>query len=460
MNAIAPHSLESEQSVIGGLLMDNNAIDHIESLLKPEHFYHAHHRTIFVTICELIKDRNPADAVTVYQKLQDKGRSEDVGGLKYLTELVSNTPSSANIKRYAQIVIDRWMMRELQALSNDLSGMVQAPQGKTVSEILESAAQKITLLSQNRSRREPVLLRDLMLNHVNQLDERSQENGAKKPKRRISTGLRDLDKVLNGGLGRGQVIIVAGRPAMGKSGLAMNICMSAGKAGYGTLFLSQEMPLDELADRAIASTAKVSYDRLLRSDQEDDGLWGALTHFCQNAGDWPIYFDDEPALTILGIQAKARAIKRKQGLDLLIVDYLQLCTAISKKDNRAYEIEEISRGLKALAKDLNIAVVALSQFNRDLERRADKRPMMSDLRDSGAIEQDADVIIGIYRDEVYHPDSRDKGTAELIIMKQRAGKTGVVRTAFQGEFTLFEDLSYEWTPAPEPVKSHRRGALD
>ena len=441
---VTPQSIEAEQSVLGGLMLDNDAVDRIDGLAR-EHFYRADHAEIFGAICELITAGQPADVVTVYERFAAKGAAEQVGGLSYLNALVQNTPSAANIRRYAAVVRDKAVKRQLLLLAADVPKMiVGADEARIVVDRVQS---KLEALARERVKSEPVKASDDLGNYFDQLQ--AEAEGKVKA---IPTGFRDLDDKLGGGMRGGELVIVAGRPAMGKTAFALNICNNVAR-DYSALVLSMEMPKAQLHQRNIAMLGKVQLRRLRVPELMTNEDWNSLTAATAKISDLNLYLDDQPALTLLEVRSKARIIKRKHGLNLLVIDYLGLMTG-GPSENRNQEVGSYSRGLKALAKELDIPIIALAQLNRGLENRADKRPSMADLRDSGEIEQDADTIMFLYRDEVYHPDSQAKGICEVLIGKQRQGETGMVPLAYQGEFTLFHDLQRGYTP-PEPRHASR-----
>ncbi|QMV32382.1 replicative DNA helicase [Ralstonia phage Hyacinthe] len=439
-----PQSIEAEQSILGALMLDNDAIDRVDGLAR-EHFYRADHAAIFGVICELITAGQPADVVTVYERFAAKGDAEHIGGLAYLNALAQATPSSANVGRYAAVVRDKAVKRQLLTLAADVPEMVVGSDEARI--VVDRVQSKLEALAQQRVKSEPVRASDDLGNYFDQLQ--AEAEGTVKA---IPTGFQDLDAKLGGGMRGGELLIVAGRPAMGKTAFALNICNNVAWE-YSALVLSMEMPKAQLHQRNIAMLGKVQLRRLRVPTLMTEDDWRALTVSTAKIADMNLYLDDQPALTLLEVRSKARVVKRKNGLDLLVVDYLGLMTG-GPSENRNQEVGSYSRGLKALAKELDIPIIALAQLNRGLESRADKRPSMADLRDSGEIEQDADAIMFLYRDEVYHPDSQAKGICEVLIAKQRQGETGMVPLAYQGEYTLFSDLQRGYTP-PEPRQAGR-----
>jgi replicative DNA helicase len=439
---IPPHSIEAEQSVLGGLLLDNSAWDKIADFVRPEDFYRYDHRLIFQHIARLISGSRPADVITVFESLSSANKAEEIGGLSYLNALAQNTPSAANIRRYAEIVRDRGILRKLISVSDDISGAAFNPQGKEVKQMLDEAESKIFAIAEEGSRGtqgfqeiQPLLTQ--VVERIDELYNRENPNDITG----VPSGFVDLDRMTSG-LQPGDLIIVAGRPSMGKTAFSVNIGEHvATDSGLPVAIFSMEMGGTQLAMRMLGSVGRLDQHRL-RTGRLNDEDWPRLTHAIQKMNDAQIFIDETPALSSIELRARSRRLARQCGkLGLIIVDYLQLMSANSPGENRATEISEISRNLKGLAKELNCPVIALSQLNRSLEQRPNKRPVMSDLRESGAIEQDADLILFIYRDEVYNPDSPDKGMAEIIIGKQRNGPIGSVRMTFMGQYTKFENYT-------------------
>jgi replicative DNA helicase len=439
---IPPHSIEAEQSVLGGLLLDNAAWDRIADFISAEDFYRYDHRIIFQQIVKLINATRPADVITVYESLTSLGKAEEIGGLAYLNALAQNTPSAANIRRYAEIVRDRGVLRQLITVADEISGKAFNPQGQEVKQLLDEAESKIFAIAEEGARGAQgwVSIQPLLTQVVERIDElynRDNQNEITG----VPTGFVDLDGMTSG-LQPGDLIIVAGRPSMGKTAFSLNIGENVAiESGLPVAVFSMEMGGTQLAMRMLGSVGRLDQSRL-RVGKLNDEDWPRLTHAIQKMNEAQLYIDETPALSPIELRARARRLSRQCGkLGLIIIDYLQLMSGNSSGENRATEISEISRSLKGLAKELNCPVIALSQLNRSLEQRPNKRPVMSDLRESGAIEQDADVIMFIYRDQVYNPDSPDKGTAEIIIGKQRNGPIGAVRLTFQGQFTKFENYT-------------------
>ncbi len=439
---IPPHSIESEQSTLGGLLLDNHAWDKIGDLLREEDFYRADHRLIWKHISKLIERGKPADVITVFESLDADKRAEEAGGLAYLNALAQNTPSAANIRGYAQIVRDRSILRRLLGSTEDIADSVYNRRGREVREILDAAESAVFKIAEDGSRGKQGFIE--MSTLVVQVRDRVQQlHDLNSPDvTGVATGFADLDQKTSG-LQPGDLIIVAGRPSMGKTAFSLNIAENIALEGGIVGVFSMEMGGTQLAMRMLGSIGRLDLHKL-RTGKLNDAEFSKFATALERLQEVKLHVDETPALTALELRARARRLHRLYGkLDLIVIDYLQLMSGSSgaASENRATEISEISRSLKALAKELQVPVIALSQLNRSLESRTDKRPMMSDLRESGAIEQDADVILFIYRDEVYNPESQDKGTAEIIIGKQRNGPIGRVQLAFMGEFTKFENLA-------------------
>ena len=439
---IPPHSIEAEQSTLGGLLLDNHAWDKIGDLLREEDFYRADHRLIWKHISRLIERGKPADVITVFESLDADKRAEEAGGLAYLNALAQNTPSAANIRGYAQIVRDRSILRRLLGSTDEIAESVYNRRGREVREILDSAESAVFKIAEDGARGRQGFIE--MSSLVVQVRDRVQElHDLNSPDvTGLATGFTDLDQKTSG-FQPGDLIIVAGRPSMGKTAFSLNIAENVALEGGIVGVFSMEMGGTQLAMRMLGSIGRIDLHKL-RTGKLNDAEFSKFATALERLQEVKLHVDETPALMALELRARARRLHRLYGkLDLIVIDYLQLMSGSSNaaSENRATEISEISRSLKALAKELQVPVVALSQLNRSLESRTDKRPMMSDLRESGAIEQDADVILFIYRDEVYNPDSQDKGTAEIIIGKQRNGPIGRVQLAFLGEYTKFENLA-------------------
>ncbi|MCL9683596.1 replicative DNA helicase [Legionella maioricensis] len=436
-----PHSAEAEQSIIGGLMLDNQVWDKISTKLCEADFYRTEHRILFRTISALVKKDQPFDVVTLLDALKTHNELDDAGGEAYLFELANNTPSVANVTAYADIVREKSVQRQLISVATEIADSAYNPAGREVPELLDLAETKVFAIGeQTAGDGGPENIKSILVRAVEKIDQLYHSGDAITG---LATGLSDLDEMTSG-LQPSDLVIVAGRPSMGKTTLVMNMAEHAAiKAAKPVLVFSMEMPADSLAMRMMSSLGRIDQHRI-RTGKLDDDDWPRVTSAVHMLSEAPLFIDDTPALSPAEMRARARRLAKEHGaLGLIVVDYLQLMKAPGfSADNRTAEISEISRSLKSLAKELQVPVIALSQLNRSLEQRADKRPVMSDLRESGAIEQDADLICFIYRDEVYNEDSPDKGTAEIIIAKQRNGPIGKVRVAFIGKFTRFEDLAF------------------
>ncbi|MDO5289582.1 MAG: replicative DNA helicase [Pseudomonadota bacterium] len=439
---IPPHSLEAESSVLGGLLLDNNAWDRVGDVLIDSDFYRYEHRLVYAAVGRLINESKPADVITVYEELQRQGKAEDVGGLAYLNALAQYVPSASNIRRYAEIVRERSILRKLVSASDEIATSAFNPQGRAVDKILDEAEGKIFKIGEEGSRMKQGF--QAMDSLVVQLLDRVQEM-ADNPNdvTGVPTGFYDLDR-MTAGLQPGDLVILAARPSMGKTAFAINIAEHVAlNEGLPVAVFSMEMGAAQLAVRIVGSIGRIDQGHL-RTGRLTDEEWPRLTEAIERLRPVSLHIDETPGLTPSELRANARRLARQCGkLGLIVVDYLQLMSGSSASDgeNRATELGEISRGLKALAKELQCPVIALSQLNRSVEQRTDKRPMMSDLRESGAIEQDADIIMFIYRDDYYNKDSREPGVAEIIIGKQRNGPTGTVKLTFLKQLTRFESLA-------------------
>lgn len=439
MNALVrgqpPHNLDAEQAILGGLMQDNGAVDRLGDL-GAQQFYHHAHRLVYEAISSLVMRCRPADVVTVNDLLSASGRAEAVGGIVYLNELVASTPSVANISRYADIVRETALLRELASTADRVHELV-ADRQMPAAELLDAAQAEFGKLAMGTVKNEPVAISESMTSFLDDLDGRVHGTVAHPG---IPTGIKDLDEALNGGPCRGDLIVIGARPGMGKSALAGTIGCNSAESGYSAMFWSGEMPTRQVTGRAVANWGRVSAKKISAVKPElstDD--WARLTRAAQIAGDAKFFVDDEAGLTLQALAVKARAVHRKHGLDVLFVDYIQLMEGSEEK--RHLQIEAITKGLKRLAKQLDIVVYALSQFSRDIEKRSNKRPMLSDLRDGGSIEQDADIVIAPYREEQDNPDTDRKGYAELYILKHRNGSIGMVPAAYRGDYLRFEDYS-------------------
>jgi replicative DNA helicase len=443
---VPPHSIEAEQSVLGALLLDNNSLDMVAALLREVDFYRSEHAIIFQAISKLVNDNKPADVLTVHEELKTYGIAENFG-ITYLNQLASNTPSSANIRGYAQIISDRSILRRLIQTADSIANAAFSPE-KGVRTILDEAEARILAINQEGGRQNDYHeIEKLMTETVQRIQELYARGGSNEITG-VATGFIDLDRMTSG-LQKGDLVIVAGRPSMGKTSFAMNIAEHVAiKEGLPVLIFSMEMSASQLAARMLGSVGKVNQGRL-RTGRLNDEEWPRVTQSIGLLTKAPMLIDETGSLNSLELRARARRMARKYGnVGLIVIDYLQLMSGKSSgaTENRATEISEISRSLKSLAKEMQCPVIALSQLNRSLENRENKRPMMSDLRESGAIEQDADVILFIYRDEVYHPETDAVGIAEVIIGKQRNGPIGPVKLSWQGEFTKFDNLALGYTP--------------
>lgn len=437
---VPPHSVEAEQSVLGGLMLDNNAWDAVAEELVDRDFYRHEHRLIFRMMSKLVESSSPLDVITLSEALSKINELEEVGGLAYLGELAKNTPSVSNIAAYAEIVRERSVLRQLIGVANEIAGDAFDTGGRSSSEVLDDAERKVFQIAEERPNTTgPKEVNPLLTKAIERIDELYHSDSAITG---LSTGYSDLDS-MTAGLQPSDLVIVAGRPSMGKTTFAMNIVEHAVIQGdKPVIVFSMEMPGESLIMRMLSSLGRIDQTKI-RTGQLDDDDWPRLTSAVSLLKDKKLFIDDTPSLSPTEVRSRARRIAREHGQPALImIDYLQLMQVKEKSENRVGEISEISRSLKALAKELNVPVISLSQLNRSLEQRPNKRPVMSDLRESGSIEQDADVIAFIYRDEVYNEDSPDKGIAEIIIGKQRNGPIGTRRLAFIGKYTRFEDLAH------------------
>ncbi len=440
---VPPHSVEAEQSVLGGLLLDNLAWDRAAELLTDSDFYRYEHRLIFSAIAALVQHSRPADVITVFEHLQGLGKADDCGGLAYLNALAQSVPSAANMRRYSEIVRERAVLRKLIAASDEIATAAFNREGRNVGQILDEAEGKILKIGEEGSRQQqgPQSMDRLvvaLLDRVNELAETDAGDVTG-----VRTGYFEMDS-MTAGLQKGDLIVLAARPSMGKTAFALNIAEHVSvKEELPVLVFSMEMGASQLALRLVGSLGRINQQNL-RTGRLADDEWGRLAEAVDKLGKVQMFIDETAALTVAELRARARRMARQFGgtLGLIIVDYLQLMSGSGGSDeNRATELGEISRGLKALAKELQCPVIALSQLNRSVETRTDKRPMMSDLRESGAIEQDADIILFIYRDDYYNKESKEPGVAEILIAKQRNGPVGTVRLAFLKPLTKFDNLA-------------------
>jgi len=438
-----PHSIEAEQSVIGALLRDNDAVDRMGDL-RAEHFFLGDHATIFRELMRNLAAGRSCDVISLGDALGAKVAS----GMQYLNAMAQNTPSAANIGRYAAIVRDKAIKRGLIQFGRNVAEAANNSPTEAAG-LLDQASSELEKLAAARTRIEPALAADELTAHIEEIQRRM--DGTVKA---ISTGFEAVDDKLNGGIRRGELIVLAARPKMGKTAFALNVACNVA-VDHSVLVLSMEMPKSQLHDRNLATIGRIPLEHLLKPEMMDETDWAGLTHAMVKIGAMKLHQDDQPGLRLMDVRMKAKGVKRKQGLDLLVVDYLQLMEGDG--DNRNAQIEGITRGLKTLAKELDIGVVLLSQLNRKLEERPNKRPIPSDLRDSGSIEQDADAVVFLYRDEVYNPDSPDVGVCEVDVALCRQGKPGRVGLTYIGEQVRFENLARGWMPAKAPDRRSNRG---
>jgi replicative DNA helicase len=431
---LPPQAIEAEQSVLGALLLSNEAYDHVAGELKAADFYQAAHQVIFKAITQLLDRGEPADVVTVSDAIERAGQSEQTGGLVYLGELAANTPSAANIRAYARSVIETKARRDMIQAGQRVIELAHDKSHDAIGRV-DKAAGIVMSLSERRGSKEPVSVSDLMTNVLDTLQARVDAGGSISG---LSTGFIDLDKATTG-FHPGNLVVLAGRPAMGKTTLGVNIAENVALNGGTALVFSLEMPADDLVERSMARAGSIN-TQALRDGKLTDDDWSRLTVAIGKLNGAKLIVDDDPSTaTVNQIRRKAMRVKRSNGLSLLVIDYLQLMRG--EGGNRNEEIGGITRGLKLLARELAVPIILLSQLNRSVEERTDKRPLMSDLRESGAIEQDADVILMAYRDGYYNPNSAYGGFAEIIIRKQRMGATGTVPLVFQGEYSRFRDAN-------------------
>ena len=441
LGRVQPQSIEAEQAVLGGLMLENRAFYDVDEMLKAEDFYRPQHLHIYRSMHRLMNANQPIDPVTVSQDLRAHEELDIAGGLGYLAELTETTLTAQNTLAYARIVRERAVLRQLINAAQLIADAAFRPEGKTIPELLDHAERQIFQIQEHQLRGagpQPVL--ELLTRAVKRVEELYE---TKNPITGLPTGFTDLD-LKTAGLQPGDMVVVAARPSMGKTALCLNMVERAlmHDVGGAVLFFSMEMPAESLVMRLLSALGRIDQTRLRTGDLADED-WPRLTSAFNLLRDKALFIDDSPNLSVSEVRTRSRrvALENRKKLKLIVVDYLQLMRGSDKAENRALEISEISRGLKSIAKELQCPLIACSQLNRALESRADKRPMMSDLRESGAIEQDADLILSIYRDEVYDPNSADKGIAEIIIGKQRNGPIGTVRLAFIGKFTKFENLA-------------------
>jgi replicative DNA helicase len=460
---VPPHSIEAESSVLGGLLLDNGAWDRVGDLLTESDFYRYEHRIVFQVAAAMLNATKPADIFTVYDRLESMGKATEVGGLAYLTSLAQYVPSAANIRRYAEIVRERSILRKLIAASDESATQAFNPQGKAVDAIMDEAMQRVLAINPEVAGDEWESMETMIVRELDLIQERADGGSDGRSADYMPTGLRDLDEILDGGMRAGQLIIVGARPGMGKSAMAdtigihvaMNLGLSVGK-------FSMEMQNREGGQRALSAVGRIPLHALRRPERMSDANWSDLTRGIDRLRPIPFYSNERGGLNINQVRAKARALRRKCGLKLLTVDYLQLMSGTDSRAPRAYQLEEASRGLKSLAKELQIPVLCLAQVNRGVEKESDQMPRLSDLKDSGAIEQDADIVIFLQRQIVTKPNLGDewKDYAKAHVAKQRGGRTGYLDLMYVGENTRFKDWPFDMpvpTSAAQVAKSATRG---
>jgi replicative DNA helicase len=443
-----PHSIEAEQSVLGGLMLNNRAIDDIIDILVADDFYTQDHRVIFTAILQLNDARKPSDFITLSEHLRQQNKLDEAGGVPYLGTLAADTPSAANVLAYGEIVRERAMLRQLIAAGQDIAELGYSPNGEAIPELVDVAEGKVYAIRDkgagNRATTQD--MSSIMATVESRVEEARAHGGNVIG---LSTGLIELDEITTG-LHPGDLVIIGGRPGMGKTALAMGIAESLAiyeEKPVGVF--SMEMPAAQLGMRTMSSHARIPLHNI-RTGQLNEEEWSRFVDWGGRLRAAPMFVDDAGGLSPLELRARARRMKSRHDIKLLVVDYIQLMTVPGSKENRTNIVSEISRGLKALAKELGIPVIALSQLSRGVESRDNKRPRMSDLRESGSIEQDADLVLFAYRDEYYNKDSPDRGTAEILVEKQRNGARGVIRVGFQGEFTRFGNLAASWRPEEQP----------
>ena len=436
---VPPHSVEAEQAVLGGLMLDNSEWDNVADVLLPEDFYRAEHQLIYQVMLQQSEANSPIDVVTLVESLNSLGELDHAGGIDYLSELAGNARGTANIHAYADIIRERAVLRRLISVANNIADSGYNTGGKKAAEILDEAEQSVFNIADERPQDQgPVYINPLLTQAVDRIDELAGSAGGLTG---LPSGYTDLDEKTSGWQ-KSDLVIVAGRPSMGKTAFAMNLVEHAIlNNDKPVLVFSLEMPAESLIFRMLSSIGRIDQSKL-RTGQLNEEDWPGFNDAVAKLKDRPLFIDDSAGVSPMEMRARARRIVREHGtIGMIVVDYLQLMQIKGTTENRVNEISEISRSLKLLAREFECPVVALSQLNRGLEQRPNKRPVMSDLRESGAIEQDADVITFIYRDEVYNEDTPDKGIAEVIIGKQRNGPIGTVRLSFLGQFTRFENFA-------------------
>ncbi|MDQ0068296.1 replicative DNA helicase [Variovorax boronicumulans] len=450
---VPPHSIEAESSVLGGLLMDNRAWDRVGDLLVENDFYRHEHKLTFVAVSSLINACKPADVVTVYAELQKAGTSEQVGGLAYLNALAQFVPSAGNVRRYAEIVRERAILRQLIAATDEIASSAFNVQGKAVDSLLDDAMAKVMAINPEASGDEWESMERMVVSELDMISARADGDDPDRPNDFIATGLTRLDDILDGGLRAGQLVIIGARPGMGKTAIADTIGVNVAlHQGLPVGKFSMEMQNHEGGQRALSNVGRIPLHALRRPERMGDESWSRLTRAVETLRGIPFFSNDKGGLNINQLRAKARALKRRHGLKLLIVDYLQLMSGTDPRAPRTYQLEEASRGLKALAKELSVPVIALVQVNRGVEKEQDPMPRMSDIKDCGAIEQDADIIVFLHRPIVVSPDLSPewKHYAKASVAKQRGGRTGLLDLLYVGENTRFAD----W-PTSEPVPTNQ-----
>ena len=427
-----PHSVEAEQAVLGSMLIDARCVPEVIDQLRSDDFYVRQNREIYDTIYSMFNYSLTIDPVTVLEHMKQNGVYDENTSRNYILQLMEITPTAANVKEYVAIVKDKALLRRIAETAGELTAMVQEGTG-TAQEVLEAAEQRIYAIRQGRAARGLTPISDVLIDVYDRLSELAASDSAIPG---MSTGLRDLDRAISG-LNKSDLILLAARPGMGKTSMALNILLEAGKkSGKTVAFFSLEMSREQLVNRMLCSEAMIDAQKL-RTGELEENDWAELINAMGPLSEAPIYIDDTPGVTPMEVRSKCRRLKVEKGLGLIVIDYLQLMSGNSRNDSRQQEISEISRSLKAIAREMEAPVIALSQLSRACEQRADHRPMLSDLRESGAIEQDADVVAFLYRDEYYFPDTEKKNQAELIIAKQRNGPTGTVDLTWMGQYTKF-----------------------
>lgn len=433
-----PNSIESESSVIGGLIIDNRGFDIVGDILEASDFYRHEHKLIFEAVSAMIVAGKPADVITLFEHFKAAGKADEIGGLAYLDSLAQYVPSAANMRRHAEIVQEKSLLRKLLQSSFDINEAVFRADGTSVADRVNESVQAVQALQTGKGKHEPVSVESCMVSFIENLEELA--SGRRAPG--VKTGFSDIDRMMNGGFKPGKMICIAARPSLGKTSLTLQILRNVAQNGDAAGFLSQEMMTDELSNRLVASAGRADYGQI-ESGTPDNNTWERVVQGVEALRGVPLYLDDQSSLTLSDIQAKARRLRAKHGIKVLAIDYLQLCKTSSKHDNRATAIGEISRGLKALAMQLGITVVILSQLNRDVEKRTSGKPMMSDLKESGDIEQDCDTIVMLSEAEKFD----DSAVIRCDVVKNRAGRKGEVPLLFQGRFQRWEQTEYDFSRA-------------